>query len=187
VLFAREKIVEHPTKTSSMLFYLATIIIHDIFRTSPLDNTKSSTSSYLDLAPLYGNNLAEVNAMRTMKNGMLKMDTFNESRLLGFPPGVSAFLIAFNRFHNYAAGQLAIINEGGRFTKPTLKPQATKEESEAYDKAMSNYDEHLFQTARLVTTGLYINVIRMTTPFMPIQIITNTLGSKRLCEKHPQL
>ncbi|KAI5810761.1 fatty acid oxygenase, partial [Pyronema omphalodes] len=159
LLFAREKIVEHPTKTSSMLFYLATIIIHDIFRTSPLDNNKSSTSSYLDLAPLYGNNLAEVKAMRTLKNGMLKADTFNESRLLGFPPGVSAFLIAFNRFHNYAAGQLAIINEGGRFTKPTLKPEVTKEESEAYEKAMSNYDEHLFQTARLVTTGLYINII----------------------------
>jgi hypothetical protein len=114
----------HPNKISSMLFYLATIIIHDIFRTvsSPPveissqyiyssqkheDFTISLTSSYLDLAPLYGSNQTEQDSVRTFKDGKLKPDAFSEKRILGFPPGVSVFLIMFNRFHNYVVTQLA--------------------------------------------------------------------------------
>ncbi|KAK7219323.1 hypothetical protein V2G26_007326 [Clonostachys chloroleuca] len=148
---------EHPNKISSMLFYMATIIIHDMFRTgdaterNPNPNYKiSSTSSYLDLSPLYGNNVQEQEAVRTMKDGLLKPDTFSEHRLLGFPPGVSAFLIAFNRFHNYVAGELKRINEGGRFSP---NPRLSKEDAER------EVDKHLFNTARLVTCGLYINII----------------------------
>jgi linoleate 8R-lipoxygenase/9,12-octadecadienoate 8-hydroperoxide 8R-isomerase len=58
-------------------------------------------------------------------------------------------LIMFNRFHNYVAEQLAQINEGGRFTKP----------DESNTKAYATWDNDLFQTARLVTCGLYVNVI----------------------------
>lgn len=58
-------------------------------------------------------------------------------------------LIMFNRFHNYVVTQLAEINEGGRFTKP--------DESNA--KAYATWDNDLFQTARLVTCGLYVNII----------------------------
>jgi linoleate 10R-lipoxygenase len=59
----------------------------------------------------------------------------------------------FNRFHNYAVEQLAIINENGRFTKPdpNLPP-------EQLEKAMAEYDNDLFQTGRLITCGLYINI-----------------------------
>ena len=94
-----------------MLFYLATIIIHDIFRTvsdldlslgffiddsqSHEDFTISDTSSYLDLAPLYGSNQPEQDAVRTFQGGKLKPDTFSEKRILGFPPGVSVFLIMY--------------------------------------------------------------------------------------------
>jgi hypothetical protein len=138
---------EHPNKISSMLFYIATIIIHDMFRTgdstdnNPNQNFKiSSTSSYLDLSPLYGNNVQQQEAVRTMKDGLLKPDTISEHRLLGFPPGVSAFLIAFNRFHNYVAGELKRINEGGRFS---LDPRQSKEDAER------EVDKHLFNTARL--------------------------------------
>jgi len=42
---------KHPNYISSMLFYLASIIIHDIFRTDHKDFNLSNTSSYLDLAP----------------------------------------------------------------------------------------------------------------------------------------
>lgn len=81
---------------------------------------------------------------------MLKPDVFHEPRLLGFPPAVGAFLVCFNRFHNYAATQLALVNEGGRFTKPTVLPQNhSEEEQEQYDRGLEKYDEELFQTARL--------------------------------------
>jgi len=45
--------------------------------------------------------------VREIKDGKLKLDTFSEKRVLGFPPGVSVFLIMFNRFHNYVVTQLA--------------------------------------------------------------------------------
>ncbi|KAJ8071100.1 hypothetical protein OCU04_001441 [Sclerotinia nivalis] len=139
-----------PTGISSQLFYLATIIIHDLFLTDHDDMTKSKTSSYLDLSPLYGCNQEEQNAVRTFEDGKLKPDCFSSKRILGFPPGVGVFLIMFNRFHNYVVGMLAQINDNGRFTKP--KPEA---EESAFDK----YDNDLFQTGRLVTCGLYVNII----------------------------
>lgn len=55
----------------------------------------------------------------------------------------------FNRFHNYVVSQLAEINEGGRFTKP----------DESDPQAYAAWDDDLFQTARLVTCGLYVNII----------------------------
>ncbi|EDN96731.1 hypothetical protein SS1G_01657 [Sclerotinia sclerotiorum 1980 UF-70] len=139
-----------PTGISSQLFYLATIIIHDLFLTDHEDMTKSKTSSYLDLSPLYGCNQEEQNAIRTFEDGKLKPDCFSSKRILGFPPGVGVFLIMFNRFHNYVVEMLAQINDNGRFTKP--KPEAEKS---AFDK----YDNDLFQTGRLVTCGLYVNIV----------------------------
>ena len=49
--------------------------------------------------------------------------------------------------------QLALINQGGRFTKPN--PNLP---TEAAQKAWAKYDNDLFQTARLVTCGLYMNI-----------------------------
>ena len=149
-LMVRDQFKPHPAKISSMLFYLASIIIHDLFRTDRWDNTKTKTSSYLDLAPLYGCDQTEQDAIRTFKAGKIKPDCFSNKRVLGFPPGVGAMLIMFNRFHNHVVDQLASINEGGRFTKPkddTDKPGNAK------------YDNDLFQTGRLVTCGLYVNII----------------------------
>ncbi|KAJ5504378.1 hypothetical protein N7463_007252 [Penicillium fimorum] len=148
-LLARKDFKEHPNKISSVLFYLASIIIHDLFQTDPRDQSKSLTSSYLDLSPLYGNNQKEQDTVRTFKDGKLKPDCFSTKRVLGFPPGVGVLLIMFNRFHNSAVTQLAAINEGGRFTKP--------DESNA--QAYTTWDNDLFQTARLVTCGLYVNII----------------------------
>ncbi|KAI0112924.1 linoleate diol synthase precursor [Daldinia grandis] len=144
---------EHPNKISSVLFYLATIITHDVFQTDSRDANVNLTSSYLDLSPLYGRNDEEQKAMRTFKDGLLKPDCFSSKNLLGLPPGVGVFLIMFNRFHNYVVTQLAGINENGRFAKPA----ATSEGSnwEAWEK----YDNDLFQTGRLVTCGLYVNII----------------------------
>ncbi|KAL4953119.1 Psi-producing oxygenase A [Aspergillus filifer] len=148
-LLRRKEFKEHPNKISSVLFYLASIIIHDLFQTDPKDGSTSLTSSYLELSPLYGNNQDEQNLVRTFKDGKLKPDCFSTKRVLGFPPGVGVLLIMFNRYHNYVVEQLAAINECGRFTKPD------ESNAEAYTK----YDNDLFQTGRLVTCGLYANII----------------------------
>jgi hypothetical protein len=150
VFARREEAREHPNKISSMLFYLATIIIHDCFHTDERDSSKVKTSSYLDLAPLYGSSIEDQKRIRTFKDGLLKPDTFSEKRILGFPPGVAAIVVCFNRYHNYVAMQLKTINEGGRFKMP-------KDEKDT--KGIVALDEELFQTARLVTCGLYINII----------------------------
>ncbi|KAK4235700.1 Psi-producing oxygenase A [Achaetomium macrosporum] len=146
---------EHPTKVSSALFHFATIIIHDLFHTDETDGTKLKNSSYLDLSPLYGNNLEEQKKVRTFKDGLLKKDVFAESRLLSQPPGVCALIVAFNRFHNYIVQELAIINEHGRFSLPAgVTPDHAK-----YDEAQKKRDNDLFQTGRLITCGLYVNLI----------------------------
>ncbi|KAF7512006.1 hypothetical protein GJ744_002719 [Endocarpon pusillum] len=149
-VMARKSFKPHPNKISSVLFHLASIIIHDLFKTSHKDPSSTNTSSYLDLAPLYGSNQEEQNLMRTFKDGKIKPDTFSEKRLHGFPPGVGVLVIMFNRFHNYTVEQLALINENGRFAKPI---DSSKEDEWA------RYDNNLFQTGRLITCGLYINII----------------------------
>lgn len=77
----------------------------DLFRTNRDDPNISDASSYLDLSPLYGNNIADQKEIRTFKDGKIKPDAFSEKRLLAFPPGVSVLLIMFGRFHNYVAEQ----------------------------------------------------------------------------------
>ena len=62
-------------------------------------------------------------------------------------------LIMLNRFHNYVVEQLALINEGGRFTKPSEGFTAERRET-----SWAKYDNDLFQTGRLITCGLYINI-----------------------------
>ena len=123
----------------------------DIFRTDFRNHDFSSSSSYLDLAPLYGSSEEELNLVRSFKDGKLKPDAFSERRLLGFPPGVSTLLIMFNRFHNYVAETIAEINEGGRFNLPFGR----EKDPEAHKKR----ENDIFQTARLITSGLYINII----------------------------
>lgn len=123
----------------------------DVFRTNRRDATISDTSSYLDLAPLYGSSQADQDAIRTFVNGEIKPDTFSEKRLLGFPPGVSVMLVMYSRFHNSAARTLAAINEGGRFS---LRPNAD-------EAAQRKRDNDLFQTARLLVSLAEIRNIRV--------------------------
>ncbi|PSK53780.1 Peroxinectin A [Elsinoe australis] len=149
-LMVRRTPQEHPAKLSSIAPYLAGVIIHDIFRTNHTDHAYSDTSSYLDLAPLYGSNEAELARVRLGKDGKLKPDCFSETRLLALPPGHGVLLVMFNRFHNSVAERLIAINEGGRFVHP--QPQ-NKDEVDYVD------DEEVFQTARLITCGLYVNII----------------------------
>jgi hypothetical protein len=120
-------------------------VILDLFHSDERDDTKLKNSSYLDLGPLYGHNKEQQDGVRTFKDGLLEKDTFAESRLLGQPPGVCALMIAFNRFHNYVVGELAAINEGGRFSLPS----GMTLNSPGYEAAQQTRDEDLFQTGRL--------------------------------------
>ncbi|MCJ1251085.1 hypothetical protein MMC30_008316 [Trapelia coarctata] len=152
-LFARNKYRQHPNNVSSVMFLWASIIIHDLFQTNHRDFSISQTSSYLDLSPLYGDVQADQDNIRTFKDGKLKPDCFSEERILGMPPACGVILIMFNRFHNYVAEQLAVINESGRFTKP-----ADGLPEDVAEKAWKKYDHDLFNVARLVTCGLYMNI-----------------------------
>lgn len=91
--------------------------------------------------------------MRTFQDGRIKPDCFAEERLLAFPPSCGVMLIMLNRFHNYVVEHLALINENGRFSKPSENLSG-----EARDRAWQKYDDDLFQTGRLITCGLYINI-----------------------------
>lgn len=119
----------------------------DIFRTNRENKNISDTSSYLDLSPLYGRNQEVQNTVRTFKDGKLKPDTFAEERLLGQPPGVCVMLVMYSRFHNYAAENIAAINEDGKFSLP---PQGDRD----YDAKMKKRDNDIFQTARLYASNI---------------------------------
>jgi linoleate 8R-lipoxygenase / 9,12-octadecadienoate 8-hydroperoxide 8R-isomerase len=156
-IMTRKHTNPHPNKISSMLFYLASIIIHDLFRTDHDNFNNSKTSSYLDLSPLYGSNIDEQILMRTFKDGKIKPDCFSEIRLLSFPPGVGCILIMLNRFHNHVVENLQVINQSNKFKRPDGEwPDPT---SKSYPPTWKKLDEDLFQTARLITCGLYINLI----------------------------
>ncbi|EER41266.1 linoleate diol synthase [Histoplasma capsulatum var. duboisii H88] len=123
------------------------LLFDHIFRTDRRDMNINNNSSYLDLSPLYGSSLEDQLKIRTMKNGFLKPDTFHDERLIGQAPGANVLLVLYSRFHNYVAQTLLQINEGGRFT-----PKGDDEAS------LAKLDEDLFQTARLIVGGLYINI-----------------------------
>ncbi|KAJ5887878.1 hypothetical protein N7495_007919 [Penicillium taxi] len=152
-LFAREKFTPHPNKVSSMFFNWASLIIHDIFQTDYRQQHLNKTSAYLDLSILYGDVQEQQDLIRSHKAGKLKPDCFSEGRLQALPAACGVLLVMLNRFHNHVVEELAEINENGRFTKP---PAGLSQEEA--DKAWAKYDEDLFQTGRLITCGLYINI-----------------------------
>lgn len=86
------------------------------------------------------------------------------------PPSTFALAIAFSRNHNFIAQKLALINEQGRFTAvPNRKP--TDELDSNYAEALEAWksdpdglkkrDNEIFQTARLINCGFFVNVIFM--------------------------
>ncbi|KAJ5239525.1 hypothetical protein N7468_004144 [Penicillium chermesinum] len=152
-LFARQEFTPHPNKVSSVFFDWASLVIHDIFQTDYRQQHLNKTSAYLDLSILYGDVKEQQDLIRAHKDGLLKPDCFSEGRLQALPAACGVLLVMLNRFHNHVVGQLAEINENGRFSKP--RPGLSPEEEE---KAWAKRDEDLFQTGRLITCGLYINI-----------------------------
>ncbi|KXJ96370.1 heme peroxidase [Microdochium bolleyi] len=147
--------IESSTGLSSMVLCHAALITHDFCNTDEVDPNINANSSYLDLAPLYGSCEADQMEVRLGRLGLLKPDTFSDTRLLRHPPGVCIYLILYNRFHNYAAQQILEINEKGRFSLPEDYAQLPTDKQAAAEKKL-DYD--LFNTARLITCGLYIQI-----------------------------
>ena len=131
------------SRISSNLFYLATLITHDLFNTDPTDNTINLTTSYVDLSPLYGWTKDMQDSVRAGTNGLLKLDQFADDRFWIQPAGVTALLVLFNRNHNYLAETLLGIDEHTRFSSLPDKER----------------DEALFQTARLINERTYANIV----------------------------
>ncbi|KAG6315855.1 hypothetical protein E4U44_001059 [Claviceps purpurea] len=152
-VMARDVFKKNPNNVSSIMWYWATIVIHDLFWTNSKDPNQNDSSSYLDLSPLYGNSKEARDSIRTFRDGKLKPDVFADKRLIANPPGVCVLLVMFNRFHNHVATHLAAINENNRFAEPP-----SNLEGEALEAAWRKREEDLFETARLVTSGLYINI-----------------------------
>ncbi|KAI9487714.1 MAG: heme peroxidase [Benjaminiella poitrasii] len=140
---------KHKGGINMMLLYLAIIITHDLFYTDSNNPMLNLTTSYLDLSSLYGYCRADQESVRQMENGLLKPDQWFDKRLVIQPAGVAALLVVFSRNHNYIAEKLLEINENERFSYGPGKVLNTKEEQ----------DEVLFQTARLINNGCYINII----------------------------
>lgn len=97
-VMGRTTFTPHPNKVSSVFFYWASLVIHDLFQTDHRDFNISRTSSYLDLSTLYGDTWEDQKEVRSFKDGKLKPDCFSEARLLAFPPGCGVLLIMLNRY-----------------------------------------------------------------------------------------
>ena len=129
------------------------------------------TSSYVDLAPLYGNDQDTQNKVRIKEGrGLLHPDVFAEDRLLLLPPAVCVLLVLFNRNHNvcpliilfpithstllrskYIARRLLEINERNTWKDPS--------QFHLSQAALAKQDEEIFQTARLCNCGWFAAVV----------------------------
>ncbi|KAF8809484.1 linoleate diol synthase [Phlegmacium glaucopus] len=155
-LLKREGFVKHPGGLSSLMFSFAPLVIHTIFRTSHRDPNINETSSYVDLAPLYGNNQETQDSIRVRcGRGLLHPDVFAEDRLLLLPPAVCALLVLFSRNHNYIATKLLEINERGTYVDPA---SISKDDPVANAKNIKQ-EEEIFQTARLINCGWFGTVV----------------------------
>ncbi len=136
-----------------MMFSFAVLVIHTCFRTSHDNWAINQTSSYVDLAPLYGWNKETQEIVRdktTLGRGFLKPDCFAEDRLLFLPPAASAVLVLLNRNHNFIAAKLLDNNE-----KETFKKDLTT----LTEKQLSDQDDELFNVARLVNCAWFGNIV----------------------------
>lgn len=66
------------------------------------------------------------------------------------PPSTAALLVVFSRNHNHIAERILQINENGAYSDP---PSADD------PAALMNQDDDIFNRARLVNCGHFVNII----------------------------
>lgn len=148
-LMRRDKFVPHPSGISSMLFAMAVLITHSIFVTDHEDLNMNHASSYLDLSPIYGNNQAEQDKIRTHVQGEIYPDVLSSNRLFLMSPGAVALGLVFSRNHNWIAKKLVEVNQNGQF-----KPW-----NSLNDKEKRLQDHAIFNLARNINCLWFEEVI----------------------------
>ncbi|KJA17192.1 hypothetical protein HYPSUDRAFT_46645 [Hypholoma sublateritium FD-334 SS-4] len=152
-LLKRDKFVPHPGGISSLFFAFADLVIHSIFNTDNTDPQINKASSYLDLSILYGNSQKDVDSIRRKDGtGRLYDDVFADYRLLMMPPAACALLVLLSRNHNFVAQRILAINEFETYS--TSFP-----ETEAGAEQKLEQDEEIFNRARLVNCGYFMQII----------------------------
>jgi len=97
----RHSLVSSPVSPGQAYLPANSFSSPSVFRTNHENVNINETSSYVDLAPLYGVNEEEQKKVRVFDGrGMLYPDVFSENRLLSLPPAVTVLLVLFNRNHN---------------------------------------------------------------------------------------
>jgi len=139
----------HPSGLNRLFFSFATIVIHECFQTSRTDPWINSTSSYVDLSTIYGNNGKEQERVRTYNNGLIYPDSIASAKIMMMPPGVIAVLLLFSRNHNDIAKNMLAVNEEGKY-----KPWDTLSEEQKKWQ-----DEDIFQVSRNINVGYFASVV----------------------------
>lgn len=148
-LLKQDKFTPHPSGISPLLFSFAVLITHSIFQTNHDEPAYNETSSYLDLAPIYGNNETEQKQVRLGENGLLHPDTIASRRLFLMTPAAVALAIVFARNHNWIAKKLVEVNENDVYQPWDQLDQDGK----------AKQDEDIFQKARMINCGHFVAVI----------------------------
>ncbi|KAF9465862.1 heme peroxidase [Collybia nuda] len=137
---------------SSLTFAFGTLVIHSVFftdRGSASINNK--TSSYFDLAPLYGDLPSQKDEIRDkgQGRGLLHPDCFADTRMLFLPPAAAVLLVLFNRNHNHIAQELLTRNEKGVWSNPPPVDPATR----------TKQDDEIFENACLINMRHFVNIV----------------------------
>ncbi|CAO1625574.1 unnamed protein product [Parajaminaea phylloscopi] len=148
-LLQRTGFTEHKGGLNSLFTAFATFVIHNCFETEHARPWVNQTSSYVDLAPLYGNNQEQQDSVRTHIMGGLHPDVLASPRIFMMPPGVVAIALLFSRHHNYLAEALFKVNECGKY-KPW---DALDEQGRVWQ------DEDLFQLARNINIAFFAKAV----------------------------
>ncbi|KAF8192977.1 heme peroxidase [Pholiota molesta] len=147
----KEKIVNNSNGLSSLTFAFGTLVIHTVFRSALQNPTMNETSSYIDLAPLYGDDIAGQMSVRNQTGrGLLAPDCFVDERVLFLPPAAAALLVIFNRNHNYVAAELLKNEKDARgWSDPPPEDPLRR----------NKQDEEIFQLARLINCVHLVNIV----------------------------
>ncbi|KAF9465861.1 heme peroxidase [Collybia nuda] len=137
---------------SSLTFAFGTLVIHSVFftdRGSASINNK--TSSYFDLAPLYGDLPSQKDETRDkgQGRGLLHPDCFADTRMLFLPPAAAVLLVLLNRNHNHIARELLSRNEKGTWSDPPPVDPV----------AHAKQDDEIFETACLINGLHFVNIV----------------------------
>ncbi|KAF3400879.1 hypothetical protein DPV78_005730 [Talaromyces pinophilus] len=144
---------KHACGISANMFYMATLVTHDLLNTDITNRFRNKTTSYVDMSWLYGWNQELQDSVRDKAShrGKLYADVFADPLLDLQPPGVISMALLWCRNHNWIAEQLLI--------KSKDDPRIANIPKNDDKKGLERLDEHLLQTARNINVGTFVTVV----------------------------